>query len=207
MDNYLIIGVILGLSAGLAPGPLLTLIISETLQHGIKAGIKVALAPVITDLPIILIALFVLSKLNDFSVVLGIISLLGGLFVFYLSYHNIRLNQQSHDNNDIKPQSLTKGVLTNLLSPHPYLFWFSVGAPMVTKAINDNIYAPMAFIFGFYIFLVGSKIILAMLVGKSSRFLQGKVYRFTMRLLGGLLAVFAILLIYDGLILLGLVRN
>ena len=47
MIDFLTIGAALGLSAGLAPGPLLTLVISETLQHGVKSGVKVALAPVI----------------------------------------------------------------------------------------------------------------------------------------------------------------
>ena len=73
MLNFLGIGFILGLSAGFAPGPLLTLVISETLQHDIKAGVKVALAPMITDLPIIMLTLFILVKLSGFHRVLGII--------------------------------------------------------------------------------------------------------------------------------------
>lgn len=60
MIDFLTIGAALGLSAGLAPGPLLTLVISETLQHGVKSGVKVALAPVITDLPITLLTFFTL---------------------------------------------------------------------------------------------------------------------------------------------------
>jgi threonine/homoserine/homoserine lactone efflux protein len=40
MLNFLIIGIILGLS----PGPLLALVISETLQHNIRSGIKIAVA-------------------------------------------------------------------------------------------------------------------------------------------------------------------
>ena len=44
---------VLGLAAGFAPGPLLVLVISETLQHSTRAGIKVAFAPVITDLAIV----------------------------------------------------------------------------------------------------------------------------------------------------------
>lgn len=76
-------GTVLGLSAGFAPGPLLTLVISETLQHGIKSGIKVALAPIITDLPIVLITLYVLSKLTHFHGILGGISIIGGCCVFH----------------------------------------------------------------------------------------------------------------------------
>ena len=73
MVNFLAMGSILGLSAGFAPGPLLTLVISETLQHDIRAGVKVALAPIVTDLPIIMLTLFILVKLSGFYKVLGII--------------------------------------------------------------------------------------------------------------------------------------
>lgn len=50
MMYFLSVGAVLGLSSGLSPGPLLALVISETLRHGVKAGVKVALAPIITDL-------------------------------------------------------------------------------------------------------------------------------------------------------------
>ena len=70
MTEFLIAGIILGLSAGIAPGPLLTLVISETIQHNIKSGIKVALAPVITDIPIVLLTFFIISKLSSFNLIL-----------------------------------------------------------------------------------------------------------------------------------------
>jgi threonine/homoserine/homoserine lactone efflux protein len=57
MIEFLSAGTLLGLAAGFAPGPLLVLVISETLRHNIKAGIKVSIAPLITDVPIILISL------------------------------------------------------------------------------------------------------------------------------------------------------
>ncbi len=90
MINFLTIGTILGLSAGFAPGPLLTLVISETLQHDIKSGVKVALAPIITDLPIIILTLFILAKLSNFHNILGIISLTGGFVILFMGYESIR---------------------------------------------------------------------------------------------------------------------
>ena len=60
--TFLLSGVIFGLTLGVSPGPLLTLVISETLKHNRKEGIKVAIALTITDLPIVLITLLILSK-------------------------------------------------------------------------------------------------------------------------------------------------
>lgn len=205
MTTYLTIGIILGLSAGLAPGPLLTLVISETLQHGIRSGIKVALAPFITDLPIIIATCFILAKLSDFHALLGIISLAGGFFILFVGCEGIRSKGVEVNIEAKKPKSLTKGILANALSPHPYLFWFSVGAPTMTRAMNISIFASAAFICGFYVFLVGSKILLSLLVGKSRSFLKGKSYIFIMRFLGLLLCVLACILFRDGLKLLGFV--
>jgi threonine/homoserine/homoserine lactone efflux protein len=204
MIHFLIMGTVLGLSAGFAPGPLLTLVISETLQHDSKSGAKVALAPIITDLPIVILTLFILSKLSNFHTILGIISLIGGLFILCMGYQGIRTKGVETDLKEIKPKSFTKGVLANALSPHPYLFWFSVGAPTMTKAISQNINAALAFIISFYVFLVGSKIALAVLIGKSKYLLSSNAYIFTMRVLGLVLCVLAIVLFHDGLNLLNI---
>jgi len=192
MIHFLTIGTVLGLSAGFAPGPLLTLVISETLQHDIKSGVKVALAPIITDLPIIVLTLFILSKLSNFHSILGGISLIGGLFILFMGYQSIRTKGVEVNFKHIRIKSFTKGVLANALSPHPYLFWFSVGAPIMTKAISQNINAAVAFIIIFYFFLVGSKILLAILIGKSKFLLSSNAYIFTMRFLGLVLCVLAI---------------
>lgn len=204
MGYYLTLGALLGLSAGLAPGPLLTLVISETLRHDVRAGVRVALAPMVTDLPIILLTLFVLSRLAEFHGILGAISIAGGAFLMFMGYESLRTTGFDLKLQDGKRMSLRKGILTNVLSPHPYLFWLSVGAPTMAKALDEHLFAPAAFIAGFYACLVGSKIALAVLVGRSRYLFKDRAYVWTMRLLGVALMALALLLFRDGLQLAGL---
>lgn len=204
MLYFLTLGAMLGLASGCAPGPLLALVIAETLRHDVKSGVKVALAPVITDLPIILFTLFIVSKIADSQNILGIISLIGGIFVLFMAYENIRVKGVQLNISDENPKSLMKGILANTLSPHPYLFWLSVGTPLLNKAISTSPMAPLAFLGGFYALLLGSKVLLAVLVGKSKTFLQGALYITIMRFLGLLLGVLALLLFRDALKLLKL---
>ncbi|MBW1946003.1 MAG: LysE family transporter [Deltaproteobacteria bacterium] len=203
MVSALAVGTVLGLSAGLAPGPLLTLVITQTLKHNAGEGVKVAAAPLITDLPIILLSLLVLTRLTDFDVILGLISLAGGLYVLHLAYGSLRVEPVNLQASDRQPRSLSKGALINLLNPHPYLFWMTVGAPFILKARERSLISALAFIFSFYVLLVGSKIFLALLTGKSRRFLTGKGYIYVMRVLAALLALFALFLFRDGLVFLG----
>ena len=205
MINILTVGTILGLSAGFSPGPLLTLVISETLQHDIKSGVKVAVAPIITDIPIVILTLFILAKLSNFHNILGIISLIGGFVVLFMGYESIRTKGVQLNFQEKNPKSLTKGILVNILNPHPYLFWLRDGAPIMTKAMNQSVFLALAFFCNFMALLVGSKILLAILVGKSKSFLVGNVYIYTMRFLGVVLCVFAFVLFRDGLKLLEII--
>uniref|UniRef100_C6E2W9 Lysine exporter protein (LYSE/YGGA) n=1 Tax=Geobacter sp. (strain M21) TaxID=443144 RepID=C6E2W9_GEOSM len=205
MFDFLTAGLVLGLSAGFSPGPLLMLVISETLHHGTRSGVRVALSPVITDLPIILATLLLLVKVSGYQGVLGGVSLAGGLFVLATGWDSIRTRPVQLDLPKEQPKSLRKGVLTNFLSPHPYLFWITVGAPLLTKSLNVGWTAFFAFVLSFYLSLVGAKVILAVAVGRSKAFLSGRLYLYTMRFLGGLLVLFALLLFKEGLELLGLV--
>lgn len=50
-------------------------VIAHTLTHGFDEGIKIALAPLITGFPIILLSLLLLTRLSRFDHVLAVFSL------------------------------------------------------------------------------------------------------------------------------------
>jgi threonine/homoserine/homoserine lactone efflux protein len=201
--EFLAVGTLLGLSAGFSPGPLLTLVVSETLRHGVGAGIRVALAPLLTDLPIIAVSLLVLVRLSSHAGVLGLVSLAGAAVVCYLGCECLRTTDLVIETGAGVSRSLRRGVLVNFLSPHPYLFWLSVGAPGVLRARGHSLAAAVAFVGGFYFFLVGSKVFLAWAAGRAGAHLRGPSYRYLMRFLGLGLLLLAAFLLRDGVRLLG----
>ncbi|PKL67494.1 MAG: hypothetical protein CVV28_06185 [Methanobacteriales archaeon HGW-Methanobacteriales-1] len=197
--GLLIAGISLGFSAGFSPGPLMVLIISQTLKHGYREGIKVACAPIITDIPIIMFTLLLLSYLSQNSSILGLISIIGGFYLLYLAYESFKTHGIKENFDVEEPKSFLKGATVNFLSPNPYIFWITVGGPIIIAAYQINQYSPLWFFFGFYVLLIGSKILLAVLVGKSRNFLTGKSYIYIMRFMGVLLLVFATYLWWNGL--------
>ena len=76
---------------------------------------------------------------------------------------------------------------------------------MMIRAWSQNVLSAPAFILSFYFLLVGSKIALSALVGKSRSLLKGSPYIYTMRLLGLALLAFALLIFKEGLNLFGIV--
>lgn len=203
MLEFLSAGILLGLAAGFAPGPLLVLVISETLRHGIRAGLKVSIAPLATDVPIILVSLLLLNRLAAYKPVLGCISILGGLFILYLAYESLKTRGVELNLSAVNATSFKKGVITNALNPHPYIFYMTVGSPIIYRSIQQNILATLSFVGSFLVLLVGSKVVLAMVVERSRSFLKGRLYIWVMRVLGVLLIIFSMVLLRDGIELLG----
>ena len=201
MISYLFSGMLLGLSAGFAPGPLFTLVISETLRHNTRAGLKVAMAPMITDLPIIAFCVFILAKLAAFNSVLAVISWIGGMVVLVMGLHGLRTRGVEVNLVGVKPRSLLKGVAVNFLSPYPYLFWLSVGSPILLKAAELSLATAAVFVTSFYLVMVGAKLLLAVLTGRSRAFLSGRAYLLTMKGLGVMLVFFSFFLFREGWLL------
>jgi len=196
-------GLVLGLSAGLSPGPLMTLVITETFKRGIPAGVRIAAAPLITDPPIIAGSVLLLAALAQAMLLVGAIAILGGFYILWLGYENIRFNGAFVDTGASTAPQLRKGVIANLLNPNPYVFWLGVGGPLILKTTHNGWSDAALFLFLFYGCLVGSKLIVALAVGRSRQFLQSKTYIRIIRSLGIVLVAFAGLFFKEGLGYLG----
>jgi len=198
MIELAIKGIILGLSAGFSPGPLLALVISETINHNFKAGAKVAVAPLLSDTPIILLCFYVLSRFAQSHVILAAISFIGALYILYLGISGLKVKSFVQSTDIPKSNSLLKGILVNLLNPNPYLFWLTVGSTIMINALKSGISFVLMFLAGFYVCLVGSKILVAALTGKSKSFITGNAYIFINRVLAVLLILLSLVVVYDG---------
>ncbi len=200
LKEFVSLGVGLGLSAGFTPGPLTTVVISESLENGVKNGLKVAFAPFLTDMPIILLSMFIMVKVAGFQQVLGGISILGGCFLLYLGFVNFNLKPVVLTTGGNKSNALLKGVMANFLSPNPYLFWISVGGPILHQA---DFLSGALFMVCFYGMLISIKMGMAVVAGKSRAFLSGTLYLWLMRFLGFVLCCLSLILFLDGARLMG----
>lgn len=206
MIEALATGILFGLSAGLAPGPLLALVISQTLRHGPGQGVRVALAPLITDVPIVVASVLLVGAAAGSSGPLAVVSLMGAAFVAWLARETWTAEppgDTAPGATDPAPRSWTRGAAVNALSPHPWLFWIAVGAPTLLAAYaTGGLPAAAAFIVGFYASLIGSKVGIAIVAGRARGHVAGRGYRATMRILAVLLVLFAAGLVREAWLLL-----
>lgn len=196
-------GTVLGLAAGFSPGPLTLLVISETVRHGLGAGVRVSLAPLLTDLPLIVLSVLLLERLAAVPAAAGVIALAGAAFLFHLGAGSLRRKDVAAPPAEPASRSLVKGVVANLLNPNPYVFWIGVGTPILLSAFGRSWAHAAGFAGAFFVCIVGAKILLARMVDRSRGFLKGGVYLWTMRVLGILLIVYGCLFLREGLLTMG----
>lgn len=128
----------LGVVATLMPGPLQTLAMNSALSHGWRKSILIGIAPLIGDLPIIVIVLFVLRQFpTEF---LAIMRVLGGAFLLYIAWGAWRVFRAGTAMGDASGGAVTepwhllrRAVLSNVFSPGPYLFWGTIHGPLVLE--------------------------------------------------------------------------
>ena len=198
MFTHIISGATLGLFAGLAPGPMLTLVLAQTIRYNAREGIKVATAPLITDPPIIALALILFHRVADIQPAMGIISLAGAIYLGHLGMEAMRVSPADLDISSRLPNSFQKGILTNFLNPHPYLFWFSVGIPLLLSPDKNRAGLTAVFLISFYLLLVGSKMGMALIVDRGKSLFTSRVYPWIMKGLGIALWVFGLLFLIKG---------
>jgi threonine/homoserine/homoserine lactone efflux protein len=197
--QQILTGSVLGLSAGLAPGPMLALVLSQTLRYSTAEGVKTSLAPLVTDPPIILACLLLYLQIAEVEPAIGVLSLFGAGYLVYLGWETARATCRDLEDPPGAPRSLFKGIVTNILNPHPYMFWFSVGAPLLLEPGPARALLFLAF---FYACLVGSKCVLALLAGRGKTLLRTGVYPWIMRFLGAALFICAAVFADNGIRLL-----
>ena len=178
-------GIALGIIEGIKPGPLLTMVIRESLSKGLKAGMWTAAAPIFTDGPMIIASLLLAGWMATQPSILFSISLLGALFLTKMGLECFSLEAPDPDNTDIDASgSFKRGVVTNLLNPHVYMFWFLIGGPLMASAAEQEPLAPILYAICFLITIILVKASIAWLFVGGGTWLSPRKYRVAMVICG-----------------------
>jgi len=193
MSEFILSAFVFGLSGGLKPGPLGIIVIQQTLSRGLTYGIRASLAPIVTDGPIILMALLIFTQFKDVSLFLALLSFIGGLYLIKISIKICKIKEINVSKSLGAESSLMMAIKVNLLNPNPYLFWFTVGGAYL---IRGNQLESSLFVIISIGTLVLSKMFIAYIASRFREFLDSHAYVWLMRILGALLFIFGIILLY-----------
>ncbi len=156
MLSYLILGFTFGFAAAAQPGPLQTYIISQTFTNGWRRTLPASFSPLISDVPIIILVLFLLSQVPAWLI--QFLHIAGALFLFYLVYDTFKTwknyDTQKRAESRTNQQTLFKAALVNFLNPNPYLGWSLVMGPLFLRGYKEAPINGVALIISFYATLI-----------------------------------------------------
>lgn len=183
MLAYLLQGLILGATAAAQPGPFQAFLLSLMSREGWRRALPAALAPLISDGPILALVLLVLSQLPEW--LLFGLQIAGGLFLLYLAWgawRSFRQKQliESEDAALIQGNeraNILKAALMNFLNPSPYIFWGTVAGPILIEAWRKTPWSGLGFLISFYVALIGGTVLFILVFAGAGK-LDPRVNRF-----------------------------
>jgi threonine/homoserine/homoserine lactone efflux protein len=156
MTGYLLLGMTYAFAAAVQPGPFQTYLISQTLSNGWRRTIPAAFAPLLSDGPIILLVLLLLSRIPDWMT--HFLQIAGGIFLLYLAAGAFRnwcgFDMKKAFQDQPNHQTVFKATLVNLLNPNPYFAWSLVMGPLLLKGWRETPINGIALLVGFYITMI-----------------------------------------------------
>ncbi|MHB0972555.1 MAG: LysE family translocator [Thermoanaerobaculia bacterium] len=171
MTEYVLTGFGLAFAATIQPGPLQAFLLAQVTARGWKATLPAALAPLLSDGPIALLALLVLSRVPPAAV--AVLRVAGGFFLLYLAWSTLRAWRRgpasdAQAENADKPRSLMKAATINLLNPNPYIGWTLVLGPAAVAAWEKAPRLAIALVVSFYATIVAGIVATIVLFGTAT---------------------------------------
>ena len=168
MFLYLLQGLGYGGAAAAQPGPFQAYLLAQTLKNGLRSTLVAALAPLMSDGPIVLLVLLVLTQVPDWFV--SVLRFGGGFFLLFLAYRAYRAARMMVDTVVPLPttknrQSIREAALMNMLSPNAYIFWSTIAGPIFLEGWRQAPSHGLAFMLGFYGALIGGFMSFVVLFG------------------------------------------
>ncbi len=207
MINYLAIfstSFFIAFSGAMMPGPFMTMTISESAKRGPWVGPKMIVGHAALEALLLLTLLFGLTPLFKSQLFFVIVAILGGGIMIWMAQNMFRSLPQLTINAKIKPKNTINlyaaGILMSLANPYWIIWWATIGLGYVLHSQKFGIIGILLFYIGHILGDLVWYSAISVAVGKGRKFFGNKTYRILVGICATFLAIFAVWLIYDGII-------
>jgi threonine/homoserine/homoserine lactone efflux protein len=176
MKDALLLGLVFGVGAALAVGPIFVTIVHEAASRGFMSSFRVILGSATADLLLLVPALALSWLIAGVGAASAWVGVVGALFFVYLGFGAGRDALRLWHGGAAPPSSggwsFWKGVLGNLLNPVTWTFWIATGTPTMLHAYDRAGWAGLiAFTATWFVVASGLEAVIALAVIRSRRVL------------------------------------
>ncbi|MCF7848987.1 MAG: LysE family translocator [Kiritimatiellales bacterium] len=147
---------VVGLSGAMAPGPVLTVTISETLKRGFKAGPLIVLGHAILEIILLILIVAGLGPFFEQPIVARFFSVVGGIVLLGMGGHMVATNRKTTDEamraegntSSALRNPVTAGILLSISNPYWIIWWATIGLGFVTQSLQYGLIGLLSFYLG-----------------------------------------------------------
>lgn len=200
MTSTILSALLLGTFAGAAPGPYTTMVAGTALEKGFRAGVRLALVPMVTDvLPLLLTALL-LERLSWTA--LTLLGITGGVLVSVIGVRFLRRHTGPLDLSELghgQSVSFMHAALSVILSPAPWIFWLVVASPLLLRSWGRSWVEGVVYLVVLFSTNIGTATALAWAASHGRRVLSVDWRRRVLRVVGSGLIVAGAILVWQSM--------
>ena len=189
---------LIGFTGAMMPGPVTTLIVTETAKRGFIAGPLITIGHVLLELAMVIALVFGLGDLLKLNGVAGTIGILGGVFLLWMGFSIVRDAWQGKVSFDTTRREVASfdyaaqtgaplrtlsgnpvigGILTSIANPYWILWWATVGAAYLITFRAFGVAGIVAFYIGLTLADWVWNNVVAFVVATGRRGMTDRVYR------------------------------
>jgi threonine/homoserine/homoserine lactone efflux protein len=195
---------LIGLSGALMPGPMFTVCVAESYKKGFWAGPLMVVGHAIPEIALAVLFSIGLNKFLDDKTVVGVIGIVGGLFLGWLAvkiFVEVRrgVTVDLTSKKDVGWGPLVAGIWTSVSNPGWIVWWATIGARYILLSLDHGI-------IGVVFFLVGHEMAdlvwygtVSFLVSRGRGRISDRIYHGVLYACSFLVLVFAVLFLVNGI--------
>ncbi len=199
---------LIGFTGAMMPGPVTTLVVTETTKRGFIAGPLVTLGHVALELVMVVALFFGLGDWLKQNSIAGAIGLLGGLFLLWMGLDIVRSAWQGKVSLNRAPRGdrtpsttnpVVAGILTSISNPYWLMWWATIGAAYLITFRAFGIAGIVAFYVGHTLADWVWNNVVAFVVATGRRVMSDQVYRGILVVCGAFLIVLSFYFVSSGI--------
>jgi threonine/homoserine/homoserine lactone efflux protein len=182
------------------PGALLTYTLEKSMKSDTKAGLMISLGHALFELALVVLLFLGIGKYLGTALAQMLIGLIGGMVLLYSGFSmtkdaywgkiSIELKDRSDSNNG---NMLSGGAIISATNPYLIVWWAAVGLGLIMSAYNlFGIIGIVVFYLGHIMSDITWYVFVSTLIGKTRNFINLKVHKTIIAVLGICLIGFGI---------------
>ncbi len=195
---------VIAFSGAMMPGPFMTMTIGESARSGPWVGPKMIAGHAVLEMVLLVAIFFGLAPLFQKDLFFILIALVGGVIMIWMAQSMFRSLPKLELNTSAASEKSRNlylaGILMSLANPYWIIWWATIGLGYVLHSQKLGVVGIVIFFVGHILGDLVWYSAISVAVGKGRKFFGNKTYRILVGTCAAFLSVFALWLVYDGIV-------